>query len=240
MVRHEPDALPELPTDRHRELMALLHAHSHRDAAGRLVSWWPQGKLAAALGVSVRTLRNILADLRQPGLDPRHPRGNPPGLRLGYVKVEPTTYLDRSTGRHRLGVNLYVLVEQRQQATPPKPVSAGHVNRQQQATACLNKSPTASEEKKVSSTSSTAVSNPCGWSDCDACAALVRFAQKWDAGLIEPQAPITSEWWASADADAFYRHGVNLPPADDGRWGGVGGYQAVVSTGPGPPTPGRL
>jgi hypothetical protein len=148
MVAHDPNAdrnkresaghvyrqWPELPTDRHRELMALLRAHSRRDAAGRLVSWWPQDKLAPTLGVSVRTLRNILADLRQPGLDPRHPRGSPPGLRLGYVKVEPTTYRDRATGRHRLGGNLYVLVEHPQQATgqeatPPERVLAGHVNR---------------------------------------------------------------------------------------------------------------
>jgi hypothetical protein len=144
MVRHDSGAYLDLPTDRHRELMALLHAHSHRDAAGRLVSWWPQRKLAADLGVSVRTLRNVLADLRQPGLDPRHPRGDPPGLRLGYVKVEPTTYQDRATGRHRLGGNLYVLVESRQQATLSKSVFAGHVNRQEQAVACLNKKPTAS------------------------------------------------------------------------------------------------
>jgi hypothetical protein len=144
MVRHDSGAYLDLPTDRHRELMALLHAHSHRDAAGRLVSWWPQRKLAVALGVSVRTLRNVLADLRQPGLDPRHPRGKPPGLRLGCVKGEPTTYPDPATGRHRLGVNLYVIVGHGQQATPPKPVFAGHVNRQEQAVACLNKKPTAS------------------------------------------------------------------------------------------------
>jgi hypothetical protein len=217
MVRHDSGAYPDLPTDRHRELMALLHAHSHPDAAGRLVSWWPQRKLAADLGVSVRTLRNVLADLRQPGLDPRHPRGNPPGLRLGYVKVEPTTYRDQATGRHRLGGNLYVLVESRQQATPPKPVFAGHVNRQEQAVACLNKKPTASEERKVSNTSPTAVSNPCGWSDCDACAALVRFTQKWEAGEIQPRAPVTSAWWERAEADAFYRRGMNLPPTEDGR-----------------------
>jgi hypothetical protein len=80
MVCHDPGAYRDLPTDRHRELMALLHAHSHRDAAGQLVSWWPQGKLAAALGVSVRTLRNVLADLRQPGLI----HGTPEGSRPAY------------------------------------------------------------------------------------------------------------------------------------------------------------
>src|SRR5262245_58767144 len=52
---------PELPSDRHRKLLTLLRSRSHRDTAGRLVSWWPQAKLAAELGVSVRTLQNALA-----------------------------------------------------------------------------------------------------------------------------------------------------------------------------------
>jgi hypothetical protein len=133
----------ELPTARHREVLTLLHASSHEDRAGRRVCWWPQGKLAAKLGISVRTLRNVLADLREPGLDPRHPRGRPPGLRLGLVKVEATTYTDRASGRHRLGGNLYVLLwpgqqATGQQATPQTPVSAGHVNRQRPPVACLN------------------------------------------------------------------------------------------------------
>lgn len=90
-----------VPSQRHLELYRLLRSNSHRDQAGRLVSWWTQPKLAASLGVSVRTLRNLLADLRQPGLDPRHPRGQPPGLRLGLVRVEATTYRDQATGCHR-------------------------------------------------------------------------------------------------------------------------------------------
>jgi hypothetical protein len=93
-----------VPTQRHLDLYRLLRSNSHRDQAGRLVSWWThQPKLAASLGVSVRTLRNLLTDLRQSGLDPRHPRGQPPGLRLGLVRVEATTYRDPATGRHRLG-----------------------------------------------------------------------------------------------------------------------------------------
>lgn len=51
----------------------------------------------------------------------------------------------------------------------------------------------------------------------DACAALVRFTQKWEAGQIQPRAPVTSAWWESAEADAFYRLGVNLPPTENGR-----------------------
>jgi hypothetical protein len=122
--------LPELPSERHRQLLVLLRATGHRDRAGRLVSWWPQAKLADRLGVSVRTLRNVLADLREPGLDPRHPRGTPPGLRLGLVRVEGTRYLDPATGRHRLGGNLYVLIEHVQQATPENAIPAAQVNRQ--------------------------------------------------------------------------------------------------------------
>jgi hypothetical protein len=123
--------LPELPSERHRQLLVLLRSTAHRDRTGRLVTWWPQAKLAARLGVSVRTLRNVLADLREPGLDPRHPRGTPPGLRLGLVRVEGTRYLDPTTGRHRLGGNVYVLVEHVQQATPESTETAAQVNRQE-------------------------------------------------------------------------------------------------------------
>jgi hypothetical protein len=130
-----------VPTQRHLDLYQLLRSNSHRDRAGRLVSWWAQPKLAATLGVSVRTLRNLLADLRQPGLDPRHPRGQPPGLRLGLVKVEATTYRDPASGRHRLGGNLYVL-DPRQQAT----VKAAVTSSDSGDVACLNKSPTLSLE----------------------------------------------------------------------------------------------
>jgi hypothetical protein len=130
---------PELPTERHRQLLVLLRSRSHRDAAGRLVSWWPQAKLAAELDVSVRTLQNVLADLREPTSDPRHPTAKPPGLRLGLIRVEPTTYRDSSTRQHRLGGNLYVLIDPRQHATPDEAVSAGRVNTQAEPVACLNK-----------------------------------------------------------------------------------------------------
>jgi hypothetical protein len=196
-------------TERHWQLLRLLQANSRRDQAGRLVSRWSQAdkdgkpRLATKLGIKPRQLRNILADLREPGSNPRHPTKQPPGRRLGWVKVEPTTYRDKATGRHRLGVNVYVvteagqraLAEHDQQAMVPEPVSAGHVNRQWPAVAGLNKRNPASKEKKVSSPSSTAFSNPrravrpvaasdhppnpCGWDDCTGCAAVVSFEAKW-------------------------------------------------------------
>jgi hypothetical protein len=132
-----------VPTQRHLELYRLLRSNSHRDEAGRLVSWWTQPKLAQRLGVSVRTLRNLLADLRQPGLDPRHPRGQPPGLRLGLVRVEATTYRDQATGRHRLGANRYVL-EPGQQATLKVALTSADAT----DVACLNKSTPPSLEGK--------------------------------------------------------------------------------------------
>jgi hypothetical protein len=130
---------PALPSERHRQVLELLHANSRTDAAGRRVSWWPQEKLAAKLGMSSRHLRRILADLREPGLDPRHPRGQPPGLRLALVKVEPTRYRDQATGRHRLGGNVYVLLEPRQQDMAQGTVSAGAVNRTPDPMSCLHK-----------------------------------------------------------------------------------------------------
>jgi hypothetical protein len=136
---------PELPSERHRQLLVLLRATSRRDTAGRLVSWWPQDKLAAKLGCSVRTLRRLLDDLREPGLDPRHPRGTPPGLRLGLLLVTPTPRRNTKTRGGRLhGGNLYVLVEQQnprslRQATLEKPVSAGRSDRPTDPVACLNK-----------------------------------------------------------------------------------------------------
>jgi hypothetical protein len=100
----------ELPSERHRELLALLRANSHRDGAGRLVSRWSQEQLAAKLHVCVRTLRNVLADLREPGSDPRHPTSKAVGLRLGLLKVEPTRR-DPPVGGRVFATNLYIIVE---------------------------------------------------------------------------------------------------------------------------------
>jgi hypothetical protein len=125
-----------VPTERHLALYQLLRSTSRHDRNGDLVSWWPQAKLAAKLGCSVRTLQNVLADLREPGIDPRHPR-QAAGLRLGLVRVVPTTYRDKASGRHRLGGNAYVIVAG-QHATLQKPVSPAHVNTQESGVACLN------------------------------------------------------------------------------------------------------
>jgi hypothetical protein len=125
-----------VPTERHLALYQLLRSTSH-PRNGELVSWWPQDKLALKLGCSVRTLQNVLGDLREPGSDPRHPR-RAAGLRLGLVRVVPTTYRDKATGRHRLGGNAYVIVPG-QHATLDEPVSPAQVNTQEDGVACLNK-----------------------------------------------------------------------------------------------------
>ena len=137
-----------VPSQRHLDLYRLLRSASHKDRAGRLVCWWPQPKLAASLGVSTRTLQNLLADLRQPGPDPRHP-SRTAGLRLGLVRVEATHYRDSSTGSHRLGGNLYVL-SPGQHATLSAPVLAAQANTQEPPVACLNEGPPASEGRRVS------------------------------------------------------------------------------------------
>jgi hypothetical protein len=130
----------EVPSQRHLDLYRLLCATASPDTRGRLTSWWPQLALATKLQVSVRTLRNLLADLREPGLDPRHPRGTPPGLRLGLIRVEGTSYRDKATGRHRLGGNDYVIVAGLQailasstQATPQQSKAPAQVNRQRES-----------------------------------------------------------------------------------------------------------
>jgi hypothetical protein len=140
---HTDTQWPELASERHQELLALLYANSHRDRAGRLVSWWLQYKLAAKLQVSVRTLQNLLADLREPGNDPRHPTGKPAGLRLGLVKAETTSRPGQRGGGRLLAGNLYVLVEHQiprsyRQATRKGPVTSADAS----DVACLNKNPT--------------------------------------------------------------------------------------------------
>jgi hypothetical protein len=51
---------------------------------------------------------------------------------------------------------------------------------------------------------------PCGWPDCPACRAVVRFVERWQAGEIAAREPITSAWWESAAAADLYRRNVNL------------------------------
>jgi hypothetical protein len=109
-VARPPDK-PEL-SERQQTLLAVLRDNSDHDPAGRLVSSWTQAQLAAKLGLSVRTLRRLLDDLREPDADPRHSTTDrpPPGRRLGLVKVEPI--LREPPGGGRLyAENLYVLAD---------------------------------------------------------------------------------------------------------------------------------
>jgi hypothetical protein len=125
-----------VPSERHLALYQLLRSTSRPDRNGELVSWWPQARLALKLGCSLRTVQNALADLREPGIDPRHPK-LAAGLRLGLIRVVPTTYRDKATGRHRLGGNAYVIVPG-QHATLAEPVFPAQVNTQERDVACLN------------------------------------------------------------------------------------------------------
>jgi hypothetical protein len=183
-----------VPTRRHLELYRLLRSNSHRDRAGRLVSWWPQAKLAGRLGVSVRTVQRLLADLREPGPDPRHPK-RAPGLRLGLVKVEATTYRDQASRRHRLGGNLYVLAPG-QHATLAEPVSPAHVNTIEQTVSCLNKSPTPSLEEKGEYLGVTGVGQqrPLELLDYDPSEAQVLATLRAGLGEVEVVWPATPRW----------------------------------------------
>jgi hypothetical protein len=101
-----------LPSEQHRRLYQVLHATARPGAGGYPVSSWWQRDLAKRLQVSERTLKRLLADLREPGPpDDRHPRATKAaGRRLGLLKVERTKYRDKATGQHRRGHNLYVLL----------------------------------------------------------------------------------------------------------------------------------
>jgi hypothetical protein len=76
-------------TRQHFACYRLLWACSTPGAGGRPICGYGQAKLAARLGVSTRTLQRLLADLREPGPDPRHPDAAPAGLRLGWLQVLP-------------------------------------------------------------------------------------------------------------------------------------------------------
>jgi hypothetical protein len=108
-----PDAAPvvALPSEKHRRFLQLLHATARPGAGGYPVSSWWQRDLAKRLQVHERTLKRLVADLREPGPpDPRHPRATrAAGRRLGLLKVEPTHY-HAEGGQYRRGHNLYVLL----------------------------------------------------------------------------------------------------------------------------------
>ena len=94
----------------HFEVYRLLVAVAFpgREHDGRPVCSWGQDKLAARLGVSTRTLRRLLADLREPGADPRHPHVKPVGMRLGWVTVLPRERPGARRGGRLYGADRYV------------------------------------------------------------------------------------------------------------------------------------
>ena len=95
----------------HFELYRLVHALAFpsRQHDGRPVCTWGQERLAARLGISPRTLRRLLADLREPGGDERHPGVKPAGMRLGWLTVEPRHRPGARRGGRLFGADQYVL-----------------------------------------------------------------------------------------------------------------------------------
>jgi hypothetical protein len=93
---------------RHFELYRLMWACSAPGQAGRPVCSYGQAKLAARLGVSVPTVQRLIADMREPGADVRHPGVKPSGLRLGWLQVLPRE-LAGGRGGTLYGGNRYVL-----------------------------------------------------------------------------------------------------------------------------------
>lgn len=74
---------------RHLHLYRVLWANAFHRPGRRPICDLPQAKLALALDCDVRTVKRLLADLRQPGADLRHPNAAPAGQRVAYVTVYP-------------------------------------------------------------------------------------------------------------------------------------------------------
>jgi hypothetical protein len=96
-------------TARHFELYRLMWACAWPGNGGRPICSWGQEKLAAQLGVTSRTVRTLIADLREPGFDRRHPDVKPAGLRLGWLQVLPRERPGARNGGTLYGANRYVL-----------------------------------------------------------------------------------------------------------------------------------
>jgi hypothetical protein len=73
----------------HLRLYRTLWANAFHRPGRRPICDFPQAKLALALDCSIPTVQRLLADLRQPGPDVRHPSVRPAGLRVAYVTVYP-------------------------------------------------------------------------------------------------------------------------------------------------------
>jgi hypothetical protein len=70
-----------------------------------------QEELAKRLGLKRRRVQQLIADLRTPEIDPRHPdRPIGKGLHLGLFRVEPTERPRMPDGSTRYGADLYVLL----------------------------------------------------------------------------------------------------------------------------------
>src|SRR6266498_2538427 len=119
MFTDPEDFQPEGLTEAGRQLLEVyrvLLADSELGDGGRLVSKISEERLAAKLGVSVATGKRRIADLREPGPDPRHPNAKPAGRRLSWLKVVPRQH---RSGPHKgefIG-NRYVLLLGYEEAT---------------------------------------------------------------------------------------------------------------------------
>jgi hypothetical protein len=96
--------------DRHLHLYRVLWANAYHRPGRRPICDFPQAKLALALDCSIPTVQRLLADLRQPGPDVRHPSVRPAGQRVAYVTVYPALKLPggRRGGRGDGGGRLLV------------------------------------------------------------------------------------------------------------------------------------
>jgi hypothetical protein len=102
--RQRPTGLRPL----HFELYRLMWACSAPANGGRPVCSYGQAKLAVRLGISVSTVGRLIADLREPGADVRHPKAEPRGRRLGWLLELPRAVAG-GRGGTLYGGNRYVL-----------------------------------------------------------------------------------------------------------------------------------
>lgn len=96
--------------ERHLRLYRACWANAFHRPGHRPICVLSQHRLAQALNCSTRTVRRLLADLRQPGADVRHPGVPGAGERCGYITVYPLRRLrgGRRGGRGAGGGRLYV------------------------------------------------------------------------------------------------------------------------------------
>jgi hypothetical protein len=92
----------------HFQLYRLMLATSMPGQGGRPVCSYGQTKLAARLGMSVSTVGRLIADMREPGTDVRHPKAAPRGRRLGWL-LELPREVPGGRGGTLYGGNRYVL-----------------------------------------------------------------------------------------------------------------------------------